>query len=104
MEVFVHRSPKGFETFDLEGIEELEEQLRGLDSFDKLDDQEEIHVDITGRWGEIRELLSQPFFKRIWFRVCRVCGCTEGNPCQTPEGPCHWVEDDLCSACVGKEG
>jgi PRTRC genetic system protein E len=36
-------------------------------------------------------------------RKCRVCGCTEDN-CQhciekTGE-PCHWVEDDLCSACV----
>lgn len=32
-------------------------------------------------------------------RKCRVCGCTEENACQTPEGPCHWVEEDLCSNC-----
>lgn len=29
-------------------------------------------------------------------RVCRECGCTEDNAC---EGPCYWVELDLCSAC-----
>jgi hypothetical protein len=33
--------------------------------------------------------------------TCRVCGCTDDNPC---EGGCYWVEDeemgDLCSACV----
>ena len=32
---------------------------------------------------------------------CRVCGCTETTPCNTPEGPCFWVEPDLCSACAG---
>ena len=32
--------------------------------------------------------------------ACRVCGCTEDNAC---EGGCTWVEEDLCSACVGKE-
>lgn len=38
-------------------------------------------------------------------RSCRVCGCTENNACHTPDGPnptCHWVEPDLCSACVSK--
>jgi hypothetical protein len=32
---------------------------------------------------------------------CRICGCTENNPC---EGGCSWVSDpqmgDLCSACA----
>jgi hypothetical protein len=36
-------------------------------------------------------------------RKCRVCGCTDLNPCVTNGVPCHWVEEDLCSACVGKE-
>lgn len=31
---------------------------------------------------------------------CRVCGCTDDHAC---EGGCSWVEEDLCSACVGKE-
>lgn len=31
--------------------------------------------------------------------VCRVCGCTDQEACLTPEGPCHWVEEDLCSRC-----
>ena len=31
---------------------------------------------------------------------CRVCGCTNTTACQTPTGPCYWVEADLCSACA----
>lgn len=33
-------------------------------------------------------------------RKCRTCGCTEHNACP---GGCSWVEEDLCSSCVGKE-
>lgn len=33
-------------------------------------------------------------------RKCRVCGCDDFHACP---GGCSWVEDDLCSACVGKE-
>lgn len=33
--------------------------------------------------------------------VCRVCGCTERNPCYHPHwGYCHWVEPSLCSHCA----
>lgn len=35
--------------------------------------------------------------------VCRVCGCTEDNPCYHPEhGNCYWVDDEctLCSHCA----
>ena len=71
LDVFVHRDPRGFEAFDMEGIEELEEQLEGIDTFSPLDDKSEIHVEITGTWGEIRELLSQPCFKDIWFDPTR---------------------------------
>ena len=35
-------------------------------------------------------------------KTCRVCGCTDSHACIASEGPCHWVEEDLCSACVGK--
>ena len=38
-------------------------------------------------------------------RKCRVCGCTENDCRQCIEktgSPCHWVEDDLCSACVAE--
>lgn len=28
---------------------------------------------------------------------CRTCGCTQVSACA---GGCHWVEPDLCSACV----
>jgi uncharacterized protein with PIN domain len=34
------------------------------------------------------------------FRFCRVCGCSDEDAC---EGGCYWVEEDLCSACVGKD-
>ena len=35
-------------------------------------------------------------------RTCRVCGCTDDDCSQCVEKTglsCHWVEDDLCSAC-----
>lgn len=31
--------------------------------------------------------------------VCRVCRCSEDDPCE--EG-CGWSETDLCTACIGK--
>lgn len=33
-------------------------------------------------------------------KKCRVCGCTDQTACTTAAGPCHWVEQDLCSACA----
>ncbi len=33
-------------------------------------------------------------------RRCRGCGCTGDTPCLTLEGPCFWVEADLCSSCA----
>ena len=41
--------------------------------------------------------------KGVLFDGCRVCGCTEADcsGCVARTGsPCHWVEADLCSACV----
>ncbi len=34
--------------------------------------------------------------------ICRVCGCTNDRACVTPDGPCYWVEPDLCSACAAR--
>ena len=37
-------------------------------------------------------------------RRCRICGCTEDDCSQCVEKigePCHWVKEDLCSACTG---
>ena len=31
------------------------------------------------------------------FRSCRVCGCNDAYACP---GGCHWVAEDLCSACL----
>lgn len=33
---------------------------------------------------------------------CRVCGCSQDNPCQGEQGTCGWAESDLCTACVGR--
>lgn len=36
-------------------------------------------------------------------RRCRVCGCADDNCSQCIKktgAPCHWVEEDLCSACL----
>lgn len=67
MDVFVNRNPTGCETFDLEDLKELEEQLGSFSALGPLDDKSEVKVEITGTWAEIKELLSQPYFKDIWF-------------------------------------
>lgn len=43
------------------------------------------------------------FDVQLPFQVCRVCGCHDYDCRQCIErtgSPCHWVEQDLCSACV----
>jgi hypothetical protein len=32
--------------------------------------------------------------------VCKICGCTDTHACDDHGEPCHWVEEDLCSACA----
>jgi len=60
---------------------------------------------------EIKALLPKPKAtagkpakgKKTNVRKCRVCGCTYGDcsGCIEKAGiPCHWVEEDLCSACA----
>ena len=76
----------------------------------------------TGRfiYGDTKKLAVDFFLERyrefrnrgIVQRRCRVCGCLDDAPCNhvrkhagaTITSACHWVEWDLCSACVGKEG
>ncbi|GAJ20900.1 unnamed protein product, partial [marine sediment metagenome] len=69
MEVFVHRAPTatGYLTYELEGVVELEEMLNSSTLNKPLTDDEEVSVEITGRWGKIKPLLSGPAFADIWF-------------------------------------
>jgi hypothetical protein len=67
MNVFVNRDPTGCETFDLEDMNELEAQLGSFSAVEPLNDKSQVKVEITGTWQEIKELLSQPCFKNIWF-------------------------------------
>lgn len=48
-----------------------------------------------------RSFFLCPECQEWWAKICKVCGCSEEDPC---EGGCSWVEEDLCSACAGKEG
>lgn len=38
-------------------------------------------------------------------QVCRSCGCSWHDACETSSGPCSWVNGDptLCSACLDRE-
>ncbi len=36
-------------------------------------------------------------------RSCRICGCTDRRACPTGEGPCSWIERELCSGCSGRD-
>ena len=38
-----------------------------------------------------------------WDRTCRECGCWDWNACcDMRDGPCWWVEEDLCSYCAAR--
>ncbi len=32
-------------------------------------------------------------------RLCRICACSEADPCLGHRGACSWIDEDLCSAC-----
>jgi len=53
---------------------------------------------------EISTLIQGDFFtKRMEAQVCISCGCTDWDCSQCVEKtgePCHWAEQDLCSACA----
>ena len=77
--------------------------------FDDLVAQERILGDLSGE--RFAWLLDDPkAFKEpvpakgalgLWtFRQCRVCGCSECDPCiYINHQTCHWIEEDLCSNC-----
>lgn len=40
------------------------------------------------------------------YGVCKICGCTDNDPCYHPDyGNCWWVDDthELCSHCADPE-
>ena len=48
--------------------------------------------------GEMNRLAGYPDEAIV---RCRVCGCWDFDPCwDEDEGPCWWVEADLCSRCA----
>jgi hypothetical protein len=50
--------------------------------------------------AELRAAPPRPDLTALGIRTCRVCGCTDNCGCE--EG-CYWVENDLCSSCIGSE-
>lgn len=60
----------------------------------------------AGRWEEAAKAYERGLFSVYNLlnlghvpddSTCRVCGCTQDHACP---GGCHWVEPNLCSACV----
>lgn len=49
--------------------------------------------------NEKRKIFESTNLVGISSKKCRICGCTDLNAC---EGGCHWVEEDLCSACASQ--
>ena len=44
-------------------------------------------------------------YKKEIYGVCRICGCTDNDPCYNPQaGYCWWIDDThtLCSHCADK--
>jgi hypothetical protein len=60
-------------------------------------------IDLVDRvaGGMLDPLADRPWLDLGCGQVCWVCGCTDSRACVTNGVPCHWVEEDLCSACAG---
>lgn len=44
--------------------------------------------------------------EELKYGVCRICGCTDNNPCNNPEvGNCWWADEThtICSHCADKK-
>lgn len=55
--------------------------------------------------GDLRITVNEPF-DIVPERKCRLCGCTDKDCRQCIEKtgqPCHWVAEDLCSACETRD-
>lgn len=72
MYVFVHRYPSGHMTREFDGLEDLEQEMTGKVP---LNDGEDVTVEITGTWPEIKAILSLPEMGAIW-RSARVTQMT----------------------------
>lgn len=72
----------------------------------RYNEDESAYDKTDGIAGMIRDMLMKEQETEIVnVRYCRVCGCTDTDcsNCIAETGePCHWVEKDLCSACVPK--
>ena len=80
------------------------------DQYQALSDFLCLGIDVQAAYDEIvaaeTETSPKKGRKKKIVGVCRVCGCTDDDcsGCIERTGEaCHWVEPDLCSACVGVE-
>jgi hypothetical protein len=77
------------------------------------DGQVVVRIHAGGKWVEIGYFQLDDLIEQLIeldgtvatpvTQVCRVCGCTDDDcrGCIERTGEaCHWVEPDLCSACV----
>lgn len=73
-------------------------------SYDQNVKPELMYLLYEGYTNEIEDLLK--WLEEPIPGVCRVCGCTEDNPCFNPKyGYCSWVNESmtLCSHCANKD-
>lgn len=85
-----------YQEFEIEKIEDIEERDPGRVSPE--DKAAASWVSLSFKNDELEDL-----FNPADERKCRICGCTALNclQCIKKTGrPCHWVEEDLCSACL----
>ncbi|HXR84290.1 MAG TPA: PRTRC system protein E, partial [Hanamia sp.] len=68
--------------------------------------QEEIEPGAFKESGTTIRTILLKIKKPEKIRTCRICGCTDDKCIQCIKktgSPCHWVEEDLCSACQEPE-
>lgn len=77
------------------------EELYPIYGFQPLREGTDLIVEHEGTRVLIERPAGTSYLSTI--RTCRVCNCTEldCSGCWQRTGhPCHWVAEDLCSACV----
>lgn len=55
---------------------------------------------VTGRQGFFWVRIPEACWPGTGSGGCYMCGCTEKTACVSNGEPCHWVEENLCSACA----
>ena len=82
---------------DTVDIEDLDHKLAARVTAQVLTAQGTVDAIVLRLTPEAAGRLLAALRAAIQIRHCRICGCSDYDPC---EGGCSWVDDSLCSRCA----